>query len=313
MDKNDILLSICIPTYNECRYLENVVKSIVIQKEFIDKKVEIIVTDNASTDKTDCMIKKYTDNFDNIKYIKNEKNIGSTDNTTLAVSYAIGKFVKISTSSTIYDLGSLTTMLNYIEKYQDENIQLYFTNDNSADDVILSFKEFAYETAVQNTNYLSWGLWKRDIVDFLNDQKYNWTNIPACYFNLKYAHKYGKVLIVNKKLFTPQKRTPKDLTYGLFNTFAINIYDIHNEFIQNGVLNKDFIIYLKKKIGYWLIPWVVYFEFKDSDYKYAESENLKNDFIVSYKNEKYFILLYLSYLKFKVRYFLNRLLSFSTV
>lgn len=309
MSNNEVLLSICIPAYNEGKYLKKVIESIVNQREFIDKKVEIVVADNNSIDGTDDMIKEYTEKYDNIKYIKNNKNIGSTDNTILVVSNATGKFIKITTSSTMYNKGALAVLIKYIERYDGNNIQFYFSNTDLKDDNILSFKEFANKTAVENTNYLTWGLWKKDINDYLYDHKYDWTNIPACYFNLKFAYKYGKVLIVNKRIFTQQIRKPKNISYGVFNVFAKNIYDVHQEFIDIGALDKEFILYLKKKIGYWLVPWVIYFEFKDCDYIFADFEDLKRNFIDSYKSESYFYSLYLYYLKNKIKYIIRKFIK----
>ena len=76
MGNDNILFSICIPTYNEAKYLTNVIASIVAEKEFIDKKVEIIVTDNNSNDGTDKLMTEYTNKYANIVYVKNSNNIG---------------------------------------------------------------------------------------------------------------------------------------------------------------------------------------------------------------------------------------------
>lgn len=47
------LLSICIPTYNRSTYLRESIESIIHQSEFISGDVEIVISDNASTDNTE--------------------------------------------------------------------------------------------------------------------------------------------------------------------------------------------------------------------------------------------------------------------
>ena len=62
------LLSICIPTFNRSSYLRNTLNSIVSQQEFLSEKVEIIISDNASTDETPDVVKEFTAKYSNIHY-----------------------------------------------------------------------------------------------------------------------------------------------------------------------------------------------------------------------------------------------------
>ena len=41
------LVSICIPTYNRAECLKETIESIICQPEFLEGKVEIVVSDNA--------------------------------------------------------------------------------------------------------------------------------------------------------------------------------------------------------------------------------------------------------------------------
>ena len=69
---NKPLLSLCIPTYNRSQYLKKSIDSIVCQKEFLDGKVEIVISDNASDDDTREVVKPYLRRFANIFYNRNE-------------------------------------------------------------------------------------------------------------------------------------------------------------------------------------------------------------------------------------------------
>jgi abequosyltransferase len=48
------LLSICIPTYNRSQYLKQALETYVSNAAF-DDEVEIVISDNASTDNTEKM------------------------------------------------------------------------------------------------------------------------------------------------------------------------------------------------------------------------------------------------------------------
>lgn len=72
-----ISLSMCIPTYNRASYIGEAIHSIIIQleDEFKDK-VEIIISDNGSTDNTEEIVGIYQKIHSNIKYYRHDKNMG---------------------------------------------------------------------------------------------------------------------------------------------------------------------------------------------------------------------------------------------
>ena len=67
-----MLLSVCIPTYNRAKNLENCLNSIKIASQKIHPSfVEICISDNASTDETSRVVEKFK-KFLNMKYKKNK-------------------------------------------------------------------------------------------------------------------------------------------------------------------------------------------------------------------------------------------------
>lgn len=78
--QNKLLLSICIPTYNREKYLKECLDSIINQEWFNENEIEIVISDNASTDNTTNLVKTYQEKYKNIVYHRNEKNLGSAKN-----------------------------------------------------------------------------------------------------------------------------------------------------------------------------------------------------------------------------------------
>ena len=68
----NILVTICIPTYNRCKFLGRAIRS-VINQTFNKNYYEIIVVDDGSRDQTNIILKAFEND---IRVIKNKKNLG---------------------------------------------------------------------------------------------------------------------------------------------------------------------------------------------------------------------------------------------
>ena len=66
--------SIIIPAYNVHEYVEKAINS-VLEQDF--KNYELIVVNDASTDNTAEVVKKYEEKFDNVKLITHKDNKAS--------------------------------------------------------------------------------------------------------------------------------------------------------------------------------------------------------------------------------------------
>ena len=88
-------LSICIPTYNRVKQLDNCLNSILISKNKVDNfDFEVCISDNGSVEDVSKIIKKYEKNIQ-INYNKNPSNIGFALNAIKTVSMGHGKYAWI--------------------------------------------------------------------------------------------------------------------------------------------------------------------------------------------------------------------------
>ena len=90
-NENEIILSICIPTFNRSRYLNVLLNDMSENFENFPFQYEIIISSNASTDDTDEVVHNFSNKLP-IVYIKQEKNIGAHASLQDAFSYARGTF-----------------------------------------------------------------------------------------------------------------------------------------------------------------------------------------------------------------------------
>ena len=83
------LVSIGLPVYNGERYLAEAIESLLTQDY---KNIEIIISDNASTDTTQQICQQYQQRDSRIQYSQNKTNIGASNNFNRTFTLAKGEF-----------------------------------------------------------------------------------------------------------------------------------------------------------------------------------------------------------------------------
>lgn len=87
---NKYLLSIGMPTYNRCSLLKaNINRYIPFCEKY---KIQILVSDNASTDETASLCNEYKEKYNFIKYIRHSQNIGYDKNVLSCLSMSDGEY-----------------------------------------------------------------------------------------------------------------------------------------------------------------------------------------------------------------------------
>lgn len=91
MNNHQPRVSLGMPVYNGESYLKEALDSILAQT-FPD--FELIISDNASTDRTQEICQAYADRDSRIRYSRNEHNLGGAKNQSLVAELAKGKYFK---------------------------------------------------------------------------------------------------------------------------------------------------------------------------------------------------------------------------
>ena len=89
MVDNKPLVSIGMPVYNGDRYLRQALDSLLAQDY---ENFELIISDNASTDRTPLICQEYAARSPNIHYYKNPHNLGSAKNFNRTFQLSSGKY-----------------------------------------------------------------------------------------------------------------------------------------------------------------------------------------------------------------------------
>ena len=127
---NMIKLSICIPTYNREKFLREAIDSVIVQlTDDMKYIVEIVVSDNASIDNTEQLIKSYKSEFSNIVFYRWSKNMGADFNYLKVIELAHGEYCWFLGSDDKLIDGSIQKVMRAIEK-GTEDILLFSRNES---------------------------------------------------------------------------------------------------------------------------------------------------------------------------------------
>ena len=107
-----LILSIIIPTYNRRDQLEKCINSILVSDY---KDIEIIISDNASTDSTIEFLSKIQDK--RVVVLRNERNIGADRNLKKLVLSAHGEYIFIITDDSFLSETSIPDLKNIITEH----------------------------------------------------------------------------------------------------------------------------------------------------------------------------------------------------
>lgn len=108
----NIKLSICIPTYNRGAFIVATLESIIAQAS---EDVEIVVSDNASTDNTPDVIKDFKVKFPRLIYIREDVNRGADANYMNVVAHASGEYCWLFGSDDVMREGVLRDILEALK------------------------------------------------------------------------------------------------------------------------------------------------------------------------------------------------------
>jgi glycosyltransferase involved in cell wall biosynthesis len=85
------VVTIGMPVYNGARYLEEALRSILNQTY---RDFELLISDNASTDATESICRRYAAEDGRIRYLRNERNLGAAANYNRVIHLASGRYFR---------------------------------------------------------------------------------------------------------------------------------------------------------------------------------------------------------------------------
>ena len=201
------LLSICIPTYNRAKILDNALKAIQKELKTIDcSEIELIVSDNCSPDNTEEVVQNYIQTGMPIVYSKNTTNLGKDG----ALSFLLAKL-----KNTDYGL----IHLKIFPKEKDEETKIYQTIEEYLSDI-------SYWITFISSNIVA-----TKFVPTINFKKYMGTWFTLIPLYITAAKESQKNLMINKRIFEDAADGATNGGYNFFEVFVVNYLTIRREML----------------------------------------------------------------------------------
>lgn len=240
------LLTISIPTFNRAAYLDTCLHSIFSQlgEEYIND-VEIIISNNASTDSTPEIVKKY-EKFP-FTYIEHKESIGG-DNLAYCFEKAKGKYAWVFGDDDFLLPGTLAQIISILKK--DEIGVLYLNNlwyDDVADVKIQTFNKINYTTFddpwafYDKVNYWVTFITSNivnkkalDVADWFN--KFEGSNFRQLSWTISAIFKVKKNVFISDQILACKANNSGG--YSLFKVFGKDINLILDYYVKHGYNKK---------------------------------------------------------------------------
>ncbi|WP_235777321.1 glycosyltransferase family 2 protein [Pseudomonas piscis] len=106
-------LSIAIPTCNRATFIEHF---LILHRPLLEKHgINILISDNASTDNTQEVVKNFKKTYSNLEYRQNEENLGADRNIELALKMSTTEYTWLLGDTYCFDEKLLNYILSAIE------------------------------------------------------------------------------------------------------------------------------------------------------------------------------------------------------
>ncbi|HLG33415.1 MAG TPA: glycosyltransferase family A protein [Bacteroidia bacterium] len=130
------ILTISIPTFNRGILVRELLENITgqVSKHKLENKIEVQITNNASSDNTEPIIQSYSSKHNYIFYTKNETNIGLGPNVLKCMFLANGKYCLLLGDDDRLKPDSLPQLIAFLEENPDTGL-LIDTANNKKDKV----------------------------------------------------------------------------------------------------------------------------------------------------------------------------------
>lgn len=285
MNMSKPTLSICIPTYNRAEKLEICINSIFSQIGR-DENIEVLVINNASTDKTEEVILKYARTYNNLRYIKNDTNIGGDRNIYKASEEARGKYIFLHGDDDIFLTNTIYVILYAI--INNPTCGVFFVNvlnDNKEVKILNGMGNYLRETSIYST-FISSLIFNREEYLKLKDRDlFLEKNFNQVYLQYSIIKNNSQFCIINNSIFYYLGSLNMSPEVSWANIFVKNYIDVINHFKDKGLTKEEISIDKKRALEQVIIPRYSLALRKLISINISDFEEI---FVEYYKEEPYF-------------------------
>ena len=246
MNQHKKILSICIPTYNRAKILDNALKAIQKELTTIDcSEIELIVSDNCSPDNTEEVVENYIQAGMPIVYSKNHTNLGMDGNFVQCFKKASAQYVWVLGDDDFLKEGALSFLLASLKNTDYGLIHLkVFPKGNEEIQIYQTIEEYLSDISYWIT-FISANIVATKFVPTIDFEKYMGTWFTLIPLYITAAKESSKNLMINRRIFEDAADSATNGGYNFFEVFVVNYLTIRREMLTDT--KKELFYYKKEK------------------------------------------------------------------
>ena len=242
------ILSIGIPTYNRAKLLKWNLESLYGQKRAIASgQVEVLVSNNASTDDTDAVVQSYIEHGLPITYFCNVENIGPDGNFLQCIAKAQGKYVRLLGDDDLLLDGAVDALVKILS--QEDYGVVYISgipyerrrekapayeaidvkNETFHEPNKFMRKESYYIT------FMSGNIFNKEHLPPFQPEQYRGTSLIQVPFYLYALCHAKRNLYLKEPFLAVGGNGDNNGGYGLYQVFGVNLFDMLTSFEKEGL------------------------------------------------------------------------------
>lgn len=241
-------LSIAIPTWNRASVLDKSLSQLLPQIDLFKNQIELIVSDNCSTDNTDAIIKKHKNEFKEVNFIhfKQTENTGYYGNFKKCKELASGKFFWLLSDNEFVNDGVIEIIIKTIHERNEINSIHLAEWDNFSKKFIFYKPQFK-ASFVTNDELITNAGYKLTLISsviFTNDQ----TNNQNIFNDFKGNSFLGFALFMDSLKVNGTSviinglsliSYPTQISFNVFQSFTKDMRQCLDYAMKKGILNNE--------------------------------------------------------------------------
>jgi glycosyltransferase involved in cell wall biosynthesis len=202
------LVSIIIPCRNEAKFFGKCLES-VLANDFLKDKLEILIIDGMSEDKTREIINQYAETYTCIRVLENPKKVVPTA-LNIGIKNAVGQIIIRMDAHNIYSKDYISKCVQYLKKYNVDNVGGIWVTLPGADTVVAQSIALAlsHPFGVGNAHYrvglkepklvdtVPFGCYRKDVFERIGLFDEDLVRNQDDEFNMRLIKNGGKILLV---------------------------------------------------------------------------------------------------------------------
>ncbi|MGN0363527.1 MAG: glycosyltransferase family 2 protein [Bilifractor sp.] len=201
------LLTIGVPVYNGGKTLKNMFNLLLPQ---LNNKVEVVVCNNCSTDNTEKIVNEILQLYPQVKYYRNDHNLGADGNFLKCMNLATGKFTMLISDDDIIVEGAIEKIIEFLERFPQTQLAYLdavgFKNKYEGLSKCHHYKEFS-PVITNNIStkdkklflHYAQRLWGFTSTFVWNTERFRSIDKPEKYFGTYFLQSYIHIACSNKR------------------------------------------------------------------------------------------------------------------